>query len=472
MTDTLLSPREPSLWLDAPAPVDPPVARPRARLRPPRARPMVVDVLAAAAGVGLGVTIGLAVTGESSGSLSAPGGIAIALGRLTGLLAAYAMVIVVLLVARVPPLERAVGQDRLVAWHRRLGPWPLYLLLAHAVLITVGYARQASDGVLHQLGQLLWTYPGVVAATVGSIFLFAAGITSYRIARRRMAYETWWSVHLYTYLALFLSFSHQIDTGASFVGHPLARLWWTALWLGTLGVVLASRVGLPVWRSLRHRVRVVGVTPEGPGVVSILLRGRKLDRLPIAGGQFFQWRFLRRGAWWQAHPYSLSAAPSGELLRITVKDLGDHSAGLARVAPGTRVAIEGPYGTFTADTATSDRALLIGAGVGTAPILALLQELPPQADVVVLLRGTTRADLVLRDEVAEEVRRRGGRLAELVGSRDQVRLDAEALGGLVPDLGRREVYLCGPDALAHRLASELVRAGVPEPRIHFESFSF
>src|SRR3954471_9405086 len=272
------------LWRDAPARARAAVAPDRRR--PARQRPAVADVLAAAAGIGLGVTIGLAVTAESTGSLSAPGGIATALGRLTGLLAAYAMVVVVLLVARVPVLERAIGQDRLVAWHRKLGPWPLYLLLAHAVLITVGYARQAHDGVLHQFGQLLLTYPGILAATAGSICLFAAGITSYRIARRRMAHETWWSVHLYTYLALFLSFSHQIDTGASFVGHPVARLWWTALWLGTLAVVVLARVGLPLWRSLRHRVRVVGVTPEGPGVVSILMRGRKLDRLPVAGGQF------------------------------------------------------------------------------------------------------------------------------------------------------------------------------------------
>jgi ferredoxin-NADP reductase len=287
-----------------------------------------------------------------------------------------------------------------------------------------------------------------------------------------MAYETWWSVHLYTYLALFLSFSHQIDTGASFVGHPLARLWWTALWLGTLGVVVAARIGLPVWRSLRHQVRVVDVTPEGPGVVSVLLRGRRLDRLPVAGGQFFQWRFLRNGLWWQAHPYSLSAAPAGDLLRITVKDLGDHSSGLTAVAPGTRVAIEGPYGTFTADTATRDPLLLVGAGVGTAPILALLHELPEETDVTVILRGSSHDDLVLRDEVADELHHRRGRLVELVGPRDRVRLDAGALRAIVPDVRRREVYLCGPDALSHRLAAELERAGVPERRIHFESFTF
>jgi predicted ferric reductase len=432
----------------------------------------VVDVLAAAAGVGLGITIGLAATAETAGSLGAPGGIATALGRLTGLLAAYAMVIVVLLVARVPPLERAIGQDRLVAWHRKLGPWPLYLLLAHGLLITVGYAQLAKTGVLHEFGRLLSTYPGILAATAGAAFLFAAGVSSYRLARKRMAYETWWSVHLYTYLALFLSFSHQIGTGASFVGHPVARFWWTLLWAGTLGVVLAARIGLPVWRSLRHRVRVVAVTPEGSGVASILLRGRELHRLPVAGGQFFQWRFLRRGMWWQAHPYSLSAAPSGDLLRITVKDLGDHSGALARITPGTHVAIEGPYGTFTTERAKHGRQLLIGAGVGVAPILAILHELPHDADVIVLLRASTAEDLVLRDEVADEVTQRGGRLFELVGSREQVRLDADALRELVPDVRHRDVYLCGPDALARHLAAELERAGVPARRIHFESFTF
>ena len=326
--------RAASLWRDPPPPRPPVVEGPRRR--PARQRPVVVDVLAAAAGLGLGVAIGLEAIAESSGSLSAPGGVAIAFGRLTGLVAAYAMVVVVLLVARVPPLERAIGQDRLVAWHRKLGPWPLYLLVARAVLITVGYARQAHDGVLHQFGQLLWTYPGIVAATAGAILLFAAGISSYRLARRRLAYETWWSVHLYAYLALFLSFSHQLDTGASFVGHPLARFWWTALWLGTLGVVIAARIGLPVWRSLRHRVRVADTKPEGPGVVSILLRGRRLDRLPVAGGQFLQWRVLRRGLWWQAHPYSLSAAPCGDLLRITVRTSATTAPDSRRSRPARR----------------------------------------------------------------------------------------------------------------------------------------
>jgi ferredoxin-NADP reductase len=312
----------------------------------------------------------------------------------------------------------------------------------------------------------------VLATTVGGVLLIAAGVSSYRRARRRMAYETWWTVHLYSYLALFLSFSHQVDTGASFVGHPLARAWWTALWVGTLALVVTARVGLPVWRSLRHRVTVVGAVAEGPDTYSVLMRGRHLDRLPVAGGQFLQWRFLRRGLWWQAHPYSLSAAPTGRHLRITIKALGDHSAALRRLRPGTPVAIEGPYGAFTADARHGDRVLLVGAGVGITPIRALLEELPDDTDVAAVLRGSTPSDLVHRDEVADHVQRRGGRLHELIGPRERVPLDAAALRALVPDVAERDVYLCGPDGFTRSVIAAARRAGVPSSHLHHESFSF
>jgi predicted ferric reductase len=447
-------------------------ARAQRRRRPAQRRPLVVDALAAVAGVGLGITIALGISSESAGSLQAPGGIATAIGRITGLLAAYAMVVVVLLVARIPPLERAIGQDRLVGWHRRLGPWPLYLLIGHGVFITIGYARAAHDGVLHQLGQLLWTYPGVLAATVGGVMLIAAGVTSYRLARRRLAYETWWSVHLYTYLALFLSFSHQVGTGAAFVGHPVARTWWTVLWVGTLGAVVAARIALPVWRSLYHRLRVVEVESAGPNTVSVVMQGHHLDHLPVYGGQFFQWRFLVRGMWWQAHPYSISSVPAGNRIRITVKDLGDHSAGLGSLRPGAFVAVEGPYGVFTPDARKGDRVALVGAGVGSAPILALLQDLPAHADVVAILRASSEPELILREEIAHEVRRRGGRLVELPGSRHEVPLDARALRTLIPDVRRRDTYVCGPEAFTGTLSASLRQAGVPGHRIHFESFAF
>ena len=103
-----------------------------------------------------------------------------------------------------------------------------------------------------------------------------------------MRHETWWAVHLYVYLGLALSFSHQLSTGAAFVAHPLARAWWISVWLATAGMVIVYRIGLPIWRSLYHRLRVVAVQPESPGVVSLLVEGHHLDRLPVAGGQFLR----------------------------------------------------------------------------------------------------------------------------------------------------------------------------------------
>lgn len=229
---------------------------------------------------------------------------------------------------------------------------------------------------MHQYWLLLRTYPGILTATVAFVLLIAAGVTSARIARRRMKYETWWAVHLYTYLALALSFSPQIATGASFVGHPVARVWWTSLWIATAGTVLAYRILLPLGRSLLHSLQVVSVTREAPGVVSVLCRGRMMRWLPLSGGQFFQWRILKRGLWWQAHPYSVSALVASPYVRFTVKDLGDHSGALPALTPGTLLAIEGPYGAFTADARRRDRLALIGAGVGITPLRALLQDLP------------------------------------------------------------------------------------------------
>lgn len=444
----------------------------RHRGRRPRTSQRGADLLLALAGLGFGITIALAVTAESASSLAAPGGLLTALGRLTGLVAAYGMLLLVLLVARLPALERVIGQDRLVAWHRRLGPWPLFLITAHGVLITIGYAQVAKTGALAQFWTLLMTFPGVLAGTAGFILLIAAGVTSYRKARRKLAYETWWSVHLYTYLALALAFSHQLATGASFVGHPLTRAWWTAMWIGTAGLALAYRVLTPIARSAYHRLRVVSVEEEAPGVVSLTLRGHHLDRLRVQGGQFLQWRFLERGMWWQAHPYSLSALPHPPYLRVTVKDLGDQSSALAQLRPGTRVAIEGPYGAFTRQARRGDAVLLAGAGVGVTPLRTLLEDLPHHVDVAMLHRASTPDELILRDEVAELVRRRGGSLHELVGPRTHVPLDRAALLRLVPDLAARDVYVCGPSGFNDLMMRGARDAGVPSDRFHVEEFAF
>src|SRR4051794_8744958 len=265
-------------------------------------------------------------------------------GRLTALLGAYLALIAVLLLARIPVLEDLVGFGRLTAWHRQAGRACLALLVAHTALTTGGLALGDDVSLPREAARLIRQYPGVITATAALLMLVAAAATSVALARRRLSYESWYFVHLYTYLAIALAFSHQIATGKDFVGNPVARAYWTALYVITLGALLLFRVAVPLVRDARHRLRVDRVVEEGPGVVTIEVVGRRLDRIRARPGQFFLWRFLARDRWWQAHPFSLSAPPNGRRLRITVKESGDFTAGLRALKPGTRVLTEGPFG--------------------------------------------------------------------------------------------------------------------------------
>jgi predicted ferric reductase len=432
-------------------------------------QPWVLQVAAVVIGLGFGAITATAITTESWSQLGKPGGAAIFAGSITGLEGTYLALVMVLLVSRIPIVERVLGQDGLLRWHRRLAPWPLSLIVAHAVLLTVGYAQAARTGVWHEFGVLLGQFPDVLAATVGFAMMVAIGVVSIRAIRSRIPRERWWAMHLFMYLALALSFAHVIALGPSFVGHPLTRVLWSLLWLATAGLVLTYRVGLPLWRSLRHRLEVVEVRAEGQGTITILLRGRQLERLAVAGGQFFEWRFLRRGLWWQAHPFSLSALPRPPYLRLTVKTVGDFTSELAKLRPGTKVALEGPYGAFTANHRDRKTVLLIAGGIGVTAIRSLLEDLPSGCDPVVILRARREEELVLATEVIELARKRKGRVHKLVGPRSVVELDH--LLDLVPDLRQRDVYVAGSESFVDHVVATVTRLGVAKAALHFDVYS-
>lgn len=446
-------------------------------IHPPRPagvepQPLVANALAALAGLGLVVVLGFYLSNESLASLASPGGWFLAIGRLSAFVGTYLLIVMLVLIARIPSLERAVGQDRLVRWHRRLGPWPVSLIALHVVTITVGYAQLGHNTLVAQVKAFVLHYPDVLASAVGFVLLVMAAVSSHRLARRQMRYETWWVVHLYTYLAIALAFAHQIRVGVPFLTHAAARNAWILLWVATAAVVVVNRFAVPLLRNWRHQLRVTAVVEEAPGVHSLTIKGHDLERLAVAGGQFFQWRFVTPGLWWHSHPYSLSAMPRPPFLRVTVKALGDQSRALARVKPGTRVFAEGPYGTFTHHRLNTRRALLIGAGVGVTPLRALLEDLPSDVAVSVIVRASRSEDLVHRDEIAALVEARRGQFHELIGPRSQVRFDARQLRRLVPDVAQRDVYVCGPDGFADVAVDAATRAGTPPEHVHVEAFAF
>ena len=156
---------------------------------------------------------------------------------------------------------------------------------------------------------------------------------------------------------------------------------------------MALKARSPLWRSMRHRLVVSQVIAEQPGLTTVVVTGRRLEALPVRGGQFFQWRFLGVPGWTRAHPYSLSAAPDGRSLRFTVEHVGDGSAAVADLRPGTPVLVEGPYGRLHAGVRQRRKVLLMASGIGVTPLKAILEDLDQRPGDVVLVKASNAAGL-------------------------------------------------------------------------------
>ncbi|HUY07383.1 MAG TPA: ferredoxin reductase family protein [Acidimicrobiales bacterium] len=432
-------------------------------------RPRLVNVAAAIVATGFGLTAGLAFTATSRHQLAAPGGMALFLGNLTGMAGTYLLLVMVLLISRIPFVERVLGQDGLLQWHRKVAPWPILLIVAHVVFLTIGYAQSARSGIFKEFGTLVSTFPDMAVATAGFGIIVALGVLSIYSVRRRLRREVWWALHLFMYLALALAFAHEVVLGPSFVGHVFTQHIWSACWAAAAGLVLTYRIWIPILRSRRHRLVVDEVRPEAPGIFSIVLKGDDLHRLEVSGGQFFEWRFLVRKMWWQAHPFSISARPTPPYLRLTVKNVGDFTSALATLPVGTRVALEGPYGAFTAHAARARRVALIAGGIGVTAIHSLLEDLPKSSRPTVVCRVSMEDQLVFHNEIELLVKQRGGRLHEIVGTREE--FPVERISKLVDDLKRRETFVAGPEQFVRDVVEHLKSIGVPKENIHAEVYS-
>lgn len=404
-----------------------------------------------------------------------------AVGRISGLFAAQLLLVQVLLMSRLPLLEEAYGRVRLAAIHRLVGLWSFGLMITHIVTIVAGYASARWSLALSTLWQLVVGYSGVLLAAAGVVCLCLVVATSIRASRRRLRYESWHLLHLYGYLGAGLALPHQLWTGHDFVSRPAARVYWWGLWAAAAGAVIIWRGFFPLVRGLRHRLRVVSVVRESSDVISVTLTGRRLDRLPVRAGQFIYVRFLTAPGWTRANPFSLSAAPDGRRLRITARVVGDGTARMVRIRPGTPVFFEGPYGRLSSRARTRSKVLLAGAGVGVTPLRALAEGLAYRPGDAVLLHRYSDEPLFTREFARLSVQR-GLRVHELPGRRGRKGSvlgplpagfdDLAALHALVPDLAEHDVFLCGPAGWMHAMR-RLVRAGgVPVEQIHTESFAW
>ncbi len=453
-------------------------------IRHPPNRPWMRDVSLAAGWLVNLFAVALWISGGELAQLGSLGGFLDATGRLTGMLGASLLLCQVFLMARVPWMERAWGQDELTRVHRLVGFISVSLIVAHIVLITLGYAADSSGGLVGTVVEIVVDYPGMLLAVAGTVALALVVMTSVRATRRRLRYESWHLIHLYGYLGAGLALPHQLWTGSDFLASRTGTVFWWGIYAACAAAVVVFRVARPAWHAWRHPLWVSAVRDEGPSATAVTVSGPGVARLAARGGQYFHWRFLDGPGWLRANPFSLSASPTRDSMTFTAARVGDGSQRLATLRPGTRVLVEGPYGRMHVGSRTRHKALLLGAGIGITPLKALLEDLPPEPGyATVVHRISRREDLVHAGEIDALARERGAHYLLAEGHRVPGRTswlphwaaqvsDADALLQVCPDVAERDLYICGPPAWTDAVIAAARSAGVPSTQIHAERFQY
>jgi predicted ferric reductase len=444
-------------------------------------RSRLADLLVAACWTSAAAAVALFLGYGGASQFASPAQAVTSVGIIAGLVGTDLILVMIVLAARLPLIDRAVGNDRAMSLHRSLGKPVLYLILAHVVFLLVGYGMTSNLNAVAEI-PAMWVLGDMPLAFLGLGLLVSVVVTSVVAVRRRFRYEFWHLIHLLSYIAVLVALPHELSVGGLLAVGTFQRGYWLALYVVAFAAIGIYRFLIPVVRSVRHGLRISRIERVSDDVVSIYLSGRNLKSLGSGGGQYFVWRFWSGRTWWHSHPISLSAVPTSTELRITVRELGRGTSQIARLRPGTHVWLEGPYGLFTDAGRTAPKLAVVAAGIGITPIRALLEHsrLAP-GEATILLRGSSESETYLLDELTDFAARRDAALYTSLGRRGRgnrswlSEKDVErgvSLRSIFPDLLRSDVYVCGPGVWAEQVVADARSAGVPSHQIHFERFDW
>lgn len=430
-------------------------------------------------GANLGIIVYYWAVSSGAGWLGGDVHPAIAFGRLFGLIATFCALTQFILMGREGWLEPLFGLDRLARIHRLNGYAAIILMLMHPPLLAIGYSALTGKSIPEQYIDFEFNYPFVMLASVALVLFLAVVGTSIYIVRKRLKFETWYYVHLMTYIAIALLPFHQLTNGGSFFANTQFGYYWIGLYIFVALNLLIWRFGMPLYKYLRHGFLVEKVVAEVPRATSVYISGKSLDKFKAKGGQFVLVRFFTKGLWWQEHPFSLSQLPDDKHLRLTIRQLGDFTNQIPALKSGTKVLVSGPYGAFTLDRATKDKVLYIAGGIGITPLRAMIEAeavAGKPSDAILMYGNVAAGDIALKNELEDLSARLNMPIHNVLSNDENYAgehgyVDQEKLGRLVPDIAERDIFLCGPPPMMKGVRQALATLGVPEKQVHFESFA-
>jgi predicted ferric reductase len=398
----------------------------------------------------------------------------IAIGRITGIIATFAVLIEVLILSRMPFIEKNFNLEQIIQLHRYNGFVIIFAIVAHAVFITYGYALQTSSGLLSQFLSLNTDFEDVLYATIGTVIFFAITVTSIKFLRKKIPYEIWFFTHVLVYGAILLASLHQLNSGFDFVTQDWLKYYWIFLYVAVFGLLAWYRFIRPIYYVSRYDFKVLKIAKESNSIFSIYITGNNVDRLEYESGQYAVFRFLSKGFWYESHPFSFSVNRNSNYLRISFKKTsGDFTNKMPSIQPGSRVLIDGPRGAFIANRCASKVVYLIAGGVGITPFRAMIPDFIKKNKKVVLIYSAESIREMAYYSYFKQLndQKEITLIAYETNKNNYLNTDLlKKIYGVNTSISN--TYICGPEPMMISVKKSLNELGIQKSQIFTEEFKF
>lgn len=411
------------------------------------------------------------------------------LSMFIGLISYTYFMVVLIISGRIKALDRMYGHDRVMKFHSYLAVTAVVLAVAHRqikIRVFPFTNMQIMFGMVALTGFMVITFLTVFLMVPNMLHRIRA-LDRLRITvntNLRLDYSILKVIHNFFVVAV-LALSVHVLLASSTLEN-----WYRMIYIGGLAAFAC-------WTWIHHKlVRpfmngrkgffVESVTAVSDNITEIQIKASGTAKLPAyKAGQFAFFSFKGKNLGNEEHPFTISSSPGDDTITFSAKDLGDYSAKLRTVLPGTPVRMDGPYGVFNLPPHSRKPLLFVAGGIGITPFLSILKDIKGKGfpNAINLFWGVrTKADLVYDGQLNDLQNEIDGFSYTPVISQETVQpsdgrmksghindhLIVESLGR---DLSDYLVYLCGPVPMMRKLVKVLRKLKVRKSNIHFEQFS-